>query len=162
MNHAIRRITGRHVLLGLFGFFGVMFAVNGVMVYFALTTFSGLETRDAYRSGLDYNSTIAKAEDQRRRGWKTTIDLAETRDAIDLTILDRHGSAVRALALVGRIGRPASEIHDRDLAFREVAPGRYRAAFAALGDGQWDLRVHTETTAGSDDSLRLGSRLWVK
>ena len=53
-----RELTGAHVLAGLFAFFGVMLAANGVFVYVATTTFSGLSTDDAYRKGLSYNETI--------------------------------------------------------------------------------------------------------
>ena len=43
-----RRITGRMVLVGLLTFFGVVFAVNGVFVYFALDSWPGLTTEAAY------------------------------------------------------------------------------------------------------------------
>ena len=36
-------IAGRHVLWGLIGFFGVIFAVNAIFVYAAEETFSGGE-----------------------------------------------------------------------------------------------------------------------
>ena len=45
-------------------FMAGVFVVNGVMVYFALDTFSGLETRDAYRKGMQYNRNIEKARAQ--------------------------------------------------------------------------------------------------
>ena len=38
-------LTGRHVALMLAAFFGLMFAVNGVFVYFALGSFSGVRGR---------------------------------------------------------------------------------------------------------------------
>jgi nitrogen fixation protein FixH len=39
-----RKLTGRHVLLGLVAFFGVVFAVNAVLVRAAISTFGGVET----------------------------------------------------------------------------------------------------------------------
>ena len=34
-------VQGRHVLIGLLIFFGVMFVANGLLVYYAVGTFSG-------------------------------------------------------------------------------------------------------------------------
>ncbi|MEZ5827664.1 MAG: hypothetical protein R3D01_04450 [Hyphomicrobiales bacterium] len=44
-------INGRHVLLGLIVFFGVMLLANSLLVYYALDTFSGGDRPDPYRSG---------------------------------------------------------------------------------------------------------------
>ena len=59
-------IEGRHVLMGLIAFFGVMLLANGIFVYFAVATFSGGDTSNAYRKGLNYNDTLAAAELQTR------------------------------------------------------------------------------------------------
>jgi len=61
-------IEGRHVLMALIGFFGVMFLVNGIFVYFAVATFSGGDTSDPYRKGLHYNETLQAADRQAERG----------------------------------------------------------------------------------------------
>ena len=66
-------IAGRHVLWGLIGFFGVIFAVNAIFVYAAEETFSGGDTSDPYRKGLDYNASARAAERQAERGWQTDI-----------------------------------------------------------------------------------------
>ena len=44
-------IEGRHVLIGLVAFFGVMLVANGIFVYYALETFAGGDTSDPYRKG---------------------------------------------------------------------------------------------------------------
>ena len=54
-------IRGRHVLIGFIVFFGLIFLVNGVFLYYALTTFGGGETSNPYRKGLHYNETLAEA-----------------------------------------------------------------------------------------------------
>ena len=53
-----RRWTGWTVLITLLGFFGVIFAVNGVMIYAALSTLSGTETDSAYQAGLQYEREV--------------------------------------------------------------------------------------------------------
>ena len=62
-------IEGRHVLIGLVAFFGVMLVANGIFVYYALETFAGGDTSDPYRKGMHYNETLAEAARQDERGW---------------------------------------------------------------------------------------------
>ncbi|MFW5680782.1 MAG: FixH family protein, partial [Pseudomonadota bacterium] len=50
-------------------FFGVVFLVNGVMVYFAVTTFAGVERRDAFKRAQSYNEVLAEARAQAALGW---------------------------------------------------------------------------------------------
>ena len=56
-----RQWTGWTVLITLLGFFGVIFAVNGVMIYAALSTLSGTDTDSAYQAGLQYEQEVAQA-----------------------------------------------------------------------------------------------------
>ena len=62
---------GRHVLIGLVAFFGVMLLANGIFLYYALETFPGGDTSDPYRKGMHYNDTIAAAARQAEQGWRT-------------------------------------------------------------------------------------------
>ena len=63
------KLTGLSVLLILVGFFGVIMVVNFVMAYYALHTFSGMQTEKPYESGLAYNRAISDAKAQVSRGW---------------------------------------------------------------------------------------------
>ncbi|MBT3306984.1 MAG: nitrogen fixation protein FixH, partial [Alphaproteobacteria bacterium] len=51
-------ITGRMVLIWLLAFFGTIFAVNAVLVFFALSSWPGLTTDKAYEEGIAYNRTL--------------------------------------------------------------------------------------------------------
>ena len=68
MMRSDKPVTGRHVLMMMLGFFGVIFAVNGVFAFLAIDTFTGLETEQAYLKGLDYNRTLTAAAEQRTTG----------------------------------------------------------------------------------------------
>ena len=71
-------LKGRHVLMALIAFFGIMLIANGIFVYFAVATFSGGDTSNAYRKGLNYNETLAAAERQAARGWQTQLAYDDT------------------------------------------------------------------------------------
>ena len=62
-------LRGWHVLVTLVTFLLIVTAVDGVMIYDALSTFSGNETEDAYRKGVAYNQLIKAEEAQNRLGW---------------------------------------------------------------------------------------------
>ena len=66
-------VRGRHVLLGLVAFFGLIFLVNGVFIYYALSTFGGGDTSDPYRKGLHYNDTLAEAAREAEQGWDAKL-----------------------------------------------------------------------------------------
>ena len=47
-----RPLTGKTVLIGFLAFFGLIFAVNGAFVYFALDSWPGLRYDSAAEAGL--------------------------------------------------------------------------------------------------------------
>jgi len=65
-----RRWTGLTVLLALLGFFGVVFAVNGVMIFAALSTLTGVDTASAYQAGRMFEHDVAMAHAQDARHWQ--------------------------------------------------------------------------------------------
>ncbi|QLH39782.1 MAG: FixH family protein [Defluviicoccus sp.] len=56
----------------------VVVAVNVVLITYAIGTFPGLDTEDAYRKGITYNQTLAAAHEQEARGWQADIQFHNT------------------------------------------------------------------------------------
>lgn len=157
------RLTGWHVLGALFAFFGMMVTANVIFVYFAVTTFTGVETEDAYRKGLAYNQQLSAAERQASLGWTGAFG-AEGPDSakvITLKLEARDGTPVRGLKVDGRIGRPSTSKFDRDLTFTYQNNGRYEAGPLELAPGQWIVAVEAKDAVSSqaDRSFRLKDRL---
>ncbi len=141
------RITGWHVLAGMVAFFGVIIAVNAVFLTLALRSYPGEVSVTPYEDGLAYNSRLAQQARQARLGWRAAAR-AEP-GAVLVEIADRVGRPVDGVTLRGRLQRPATQAGRIDIAFSEVAPGRYRAE-AAADAGAWDLWVQA-----TDDQGRL-------
>ncbi len=154
------RIEGRHVLIGLLAFFGVMLIANGFFLYYALGTFNGFETSDAYRKGLRYNERIAAAEAQSARGWQPALRYERAARRLVLEVRDRNGHGVSGLAVSARIGRPVTDGSDRTLALSETAPALY-SADVDLEPGQWTVRARLSREA-SEAVHRHKERLWVE
>lgn len=157
-------LKGGHVLAAFLAFFGVIFAVNGVFLYTALSTHTGLVAQEPYRKGLHYNDRIAAAERQDALGWTPDLRLTPESGALTLALTDAGGLPVSGLEISGVIGRPSTARHDTKLALFETAPGRYAAAVGAREPGDWliTLEAARETSAGRDTLYRLRRRVWLK
>lgn len=159
-----RGLRGLHVLLAFIGFFVTVFAVNGVMIYEALSTFGGLETPDAYRKGLAYNQRIARGAAQEQRGWHDTLAYAPETERVRIDMTDHEGAAVPGLILSGEIGRPATDRFDRRLEFTQTGPGTYEADAQGLQPGWWtiDIEAKKSASSGTEEFYEAKERLWIK
>jgi nitrogen fixation protein FixH len=153
-------LKGRHVLMMLLAFFGVVFTVNGVFLAKALSTYAGVVSKEPYVKGLHYNERIAAGERQAQLGWQETASVG-----LDGTVVselrEADGRPVTNLAIKGTIGRPATGSLDRPISLRETEPGRYVAAVGPLEPGSWVLSL--EAAAGGDTQpiYRLRRRVWL-
>ena len=156
----MKQLTGRHVLFYLFGFFGVMLFANGVFLYFALTTFNGLENPNAYQDGVNYNVRIEAERRQAALGWAHEVSLTQD-GRLDVSVRDRSGNAVTGLSVSGTLVRPVSDRFAREIQLDEVNTGLYRAQVSNIQSGNWIVALSANDT-GSDVTYRLKERLWLK
>lgn len=133
-------LNGWHVLFGMITFFLAVTAVNGVMIYKAISTFGG-DTPDAYRTGLLYNQRIAEERRQDELGWTETTAFDSRNGAFRLTLRDRSGLGVDGLRVEGSIGRPATDIADHNLVLTAVGNGIYTITLPNLAEGNWDMSL---------------------
>jgi nitrogen fixation protein FixH len=155
-------LTGRHVLAGMVLFFGTIFAVNGYMLYSALSTHTGIVSAEPYRKGLAYNERILADERQTALGW--TSELALSMDGtVDIRLTDSSGAGVSGRQLAATLGRPATNAFDRSVALKERAAGQYVASVGAIGEGAWllDFEVRDGASAGTA-VYRARKRIWLK
>jgi len=154
-------VQGRHVLGVFLAFFGTVFAVNGAMIYSAVSTHTGLVANEPYRKGLAYNERIGADERQARLGWTETLEVG--RDGhVTLALAERDGRAVRGLKVEGVLGRPATNRYDAKLALTETAPGRYEARAAAVAEGSWLIALEARAQVGAEPIYRTRRRVWLK
>jgi nitrogen fixation protein FixH len=156
-----KSIAGRHVLMGLIAFFGVMLIANAIFVYFAVATFSGGDTSDPYRKGLHYNDTLAEAERQAERGWQTEVDYDDKTGRLRLTFLDKAAEPVTGLKLGATLSRSATDREDRSVKLTELSRGVY-AGTIQLAPGLWVISVDSDSSDEPEGNVyRLKRRLFV-
>lgn len=155
-------LQGRHVASIFFAFFGAVFAMNGAMIYSAISTYSGIVSNEPYRKGLHYNDRIQADERQAQLGWTETVDVARDGHVV-VTLRDRDGQPVSRARLEAQLGRPSTSRQDIKLTLSESSTGRYEAQAGALGEGNWTIAVDARTADGGDEpTFRARRRLWLK
>jgi nitrogen fixation protein FixH len=139
-----RPLTGRFVLLTLLSFFGVVFAVNFVMMKLAIDTLPGTEVDSSYSASLGFGKEIAAARDQNARNWRVDAHIqrgAEGDTTLRVEAHDSRGAPISGLRFQGRLERPTDRRADRPLEFAEVGIGIYRGTATLVAAGQWDLVI---------------------
>ncbi len=158
-------IQGRHVLFGMLAFFGVVLGVNGLMLWHAIATHSGVVALEPYRKGLAYNARIAAGERQAALGWQADVALGAD-GVVEVSLSDGRGMAIEGYVTSGTLGRPSSNRSDISLRFAEARPGAYVAAAGVLDPGAWQIEVEVRTAAAQDGAgetvYRMRRRLWLK
>jgi nitrogen fixation protein FixH len=150
------------VLASIVSFFAVIIAVNLIMATLAVSTFGGVETRNAYQAGLSFSREIAESRAQEARNWHVEAKLSNwTPDGVVVEVLprDASGSPVAGVDFTVTFAHPASRRQDQVVALGEVSAGLFRAR-AQVTPGQWDLVVE----AGRDGErlFRSKSRVQVR
>ena len=119
---------------------GLVTAVDGVMIYDALSTFGG-DTPDAYRTGLLYNQRIAEERRQDELGWTESTNFDNATGVFSVTLKDRDGRGVEDLQIAATVGRPATDIADHKLVLAAAGGGVYSAVVPNLAEGTWDVSL---------------------
>jgi nitrogen fixation protein FixH len=136
-------LTGRHVLLWLVGFFGLVFVVNAVLVRAATSTFGGLETRSSYKAGLMFESEVARAERQHALHWRVDGKLSRDRDgeaALDISVRDAQGAPVTGLTADATLAHPVDGRLDHVIHLSRTGAGDFHGETQGHA-GQWELIV---------------------
>ena len=144
------------------GGFGVVVAVNAVLVVFAMTSWSGLETEQAYQKGLAYNETLAAVAEQEARGWNAKLSFAQTSERsghLALLLADEGGAPVTGLEITARVVRPTVTGYDQIVALAPAGGGRYGVDLDLPLAGQWQVDLEA---VGKGAPYKLRDRIMVR
>jgi nitrogen fixation protein FixH len=122
--------------------FLVVASANGVMVYYALSTWPGLAYANASERGRKFNQVLAAEEKESSLGWTFALRLADGRLAVDAKA--RDGAALTDVALAATLVRPLGGTDDVRVVLLPDGPGRYAASVDLPLKGQWEVRLAAE------------------
>jgi nitrogen fixation protein FixH len=156
------RLSGKHIILILLGFFGIVAAVNSYFIYMAISTGPGEERGASYEAGLRYNATLAEERTQAALRWHHQSQVLEG-SRLRIQITDADGGPVAGLAVTGHVARPAANGADRALAFKEVDAGIYESDLGLADPGSWILAFAAERVRPGLEpaTYRVKERLWL-
>ncbi|MBC8267936.1 MAG: FixH family protein [Rhodospirillaceae bacterium] len=138
--------SSRKPLWLLIGGFSIALIANAALVYFATSSWTGLETKQHYAKGLAYNDNLDGAKRQQALGWqdKTTVTFttAETVSGTsEIRFSSKDGKNLDDLEVWILATRPTNEGYDREFTLAAAGDGVYRGAFTLPLKGQWDFRI---------------------
>jgi nitrogen fixation protein FixH len=136
-----KKLTGRIILISMLAFFGVIFAVNGTFLYFAISTWPDLVSDEAYQEGLNYNQTLDQAQLQSDLGW--TSQLQSNNQSIKVNLSDKSGNPLSGITIKAIIKRPVEDITPIIVILSEddQYPGQYSAAVKFPLPGRWYVKI---------------------
>jgi Predicted integral membrane protein linked to a cation pump len=155
----IGRQPGWYIPWIFVGGFAVVIAVNAIMVHYAVSSWTGVQTEQHFIKGIKYNQDLAGARAQEERGWKVETEFTSTepqKGLVALTLHDKYGNLLKDAKVAVKFIRPTSEGHDVALDLPYLGEGRYSAPVALPMPGLWDLRVEIQHATGDyQDEKRI-------
>ena len=150
------RFTGKHMLITMISFFGVIIAVNLTMATLASKSWTGLVVKNTYVASQQFNDQLEQAKLQQDTGIRSK--LRYDHNGLIVIIEDRNGNRISADELTAEIGRPAYEQEDQVLALIPGPDDCYKLRIH-LEPGIWDVRI-----TGTVDKIayRRDARLLVR
>ena len=129
--------TGRHMLLIMLAFFGVIIAVNLTMATLARTSWTGFVVRNSYVASQEFNEKVDAARAQRALGWSADLEIAGNHAVLRLKDQAGRPLAMRDAVLVLR--SPSSDAEDRTVQL--ARDGDAMSARTDLRAGLWVVEI---------------------
>lgn len=148
--------TGRHMLLIMVAFFGVIITVNVTMAYFARSSWTGLVVQNSYVASQEFNAKMAETRAQEALGWTGTLVVGEGRVRYALT--DQKGNPVRLKGVGVTFMHPVDDREDEHIELVRGGDGIFEAPHK-FPDGVWLVEIAAD--AGLEKPYRETLRIHV-
>ena len=134
----------RHVPWLFVAGFAIVFAVNGIMVWLAVGSFSGLYTPQPRERSLHYNEVIAQQANRDSLGWRIEPSWQPQENRLEIAVVDASGQPLTGARLQAELIRPAERRAPITVDMTAIDSGRYAATVALPARGNWDLDLVVE------------------
>ncbi|OWK25346.1 cation transporter [Rhizobium yanglingense] len=133
-----RGFTGRHMLLVMVTFFGVVISVNFTMAWYASSTWSGLVVENTYVASQQFNNKAAAMKAMAASGIAGTLSFSA--DAIHYDIRKKDGSPAAVDEVALNLKRPVGDHEDFQLAAEKIGEGQFEARHV-VPEGDWIVEI---------------------
>lgn len=142
---AQRPFTGKHMLLVMVAFFGVIIAVNVTLAVFANGSWTGLVVKNSYVASQKFNQAIDAARAQDAMGWQAVLTASP--EGLRVALSGRDKSGITGMNVQAKIGRPVAEAFDQIVQLSDMGAGIYTAGID-LAPGQWQAELVVSDMSG--------------
>lgn len=132
------------VPLAFIGGFVLVIAVNGLMMWLAIASFSGLYSDHAREHGVTYNRIIAEQKARDALGWKVATSWQSDTQRLGISLADADGKPLAGARVSVELVRPAEKHAPIDADLADLGGGRFGARIDLPLRGNWDLDIAVE------------------
>lgn len=146
--------TGWHFLAIMLSFFGIIFAVNFTMAYFAVSSWTGLVVENTYVASQEFNGKAAEA-----RAWAATgitTELHASATGIRYTVTHPKTGPVAGEKVVATFRHPVGDKHDFTVTLTPEGDGVF-VTDHPVPQGQWivDLLTTDKGETAFHEAIRI-------
>jgi nitrogen fixation protein FixH len=134
--------------------FGVIIAVNAVMIWFAVSSFSGLYSTNPREQGLHYNDVLARQKQRDALGWKVDVAWQPAASRLEIDVRDVSDQPIAGARVTANLVRPVEKRAPVVVAMEPVDIGRFLARIDLPAHGNWDVDIVVESAGQSYATTR--------
>ena len=124
--------------------FAIVIAVNGILVWFAVSSFSGLYSDHAREHGLRYNDIVAEQQARDRLGWKASVAWRPEAHRLEIAMTQADGRPLQDAAMTVELIRPAEKRTPLGVDMHDLGDGHFAGHVDLPERGNWDLDIVVE------------------
>ncbi|WP_442579278.1 FixH family protein [Mesorhizobium sp. ASY16-5R] len=148
--------TGRHMLLTMLVFFGVIITVNVTMAVFARTSWTGFVVANSYVASQEFNAKMAETRAQTALKWKGTLAIRD--HLVRYRLVDPAHAPVLLKGVQISFKRPVDDREDHVITLAPDGDGGF-ALSHEVADGVWLIEINAD--AGLSKPYRETLRVHV-
>lgn len=149
----------RHIPWLFVGGFGIVITVNAVMVWFAVSSFSGLYTVKPRERGLHFNEVVAEQQARDILGWKVQTSWRAADNRLEVMVRDSAGQPLTGARVTVELVRPVEKRVPIAVAMSAVDLGLHAGTVGLPARGNWDADIVIER---GGDHYALTKRMFLK
>ena len=137
MDEASRKLSNRIIPWYFVAFFLFIAIVDGIFVYVAISTHTGVVTEKSYETGLEYNSILEQARTQPKINDSLTV----TEGLLEWRLVDKQNVPITNAKASARFIRPTQAGYDFEIHLEHMENGIYKGAPAFPLKGVWTANL---------------------
>jgi nitrogen fixation protein FixH len=123
------------------GGFSITIAVNAVMIWFAISSFSGLYSTNPREQGLHYNDVLAQQKIRDALGWKIDVAWQPSGSRLEIDLRDATGQPLSGAQVRVGLVRPVEKRAPIPVVMQAFDSGRFAAHVDLPEHGNWDIDI---------------------